>query len=241
MGKTIDSGGGAVVEGGVGTGGGPFIGRDQNNLYFLDPINDAARMAEVIAALARNTDFQKDRGVANVVADLNDLMEELSETHKTIVKMVSPLRRVSDDHAQFADEFRVVYADFRDCYDAYDFRNERTKCHVIRRLRGRLLQRKRLFGAQEQWERFDRLLGALDTADEDIIESQYVPFMENINARMKVIMHLVESGATAEALVEKSRFLEALEPEYSQTKAMLKEMTDAIGALTTLMESSAVA
>src|SRR5438105_2657017 len=65
-------------------------------------------------------------------ADLLSLMEELRKTHSTIVKAISPLRRVPDDAATFARDFGAVYNDFRDLYDAKDFWEERTHCHKIR-------------------------------------------------------------------------------------------------------------
>jgi hypothetical protein len=238
--STIDSGGGSIVDGGVDAGR-DFIGRDQNNFFFLDPVNDAAERAELLARLSANADYVKDRAAANVVADLNDLLQELSQTHRTIVAMISPLRRTSNDPTVFAQEFSDIYWDFRDKYDSNDFLSARTHCHKIRRIQSRLTQRKRLFGTEEQWNELEQLLMSLSWYDNDIIEAHYVPFLEAVNRKMKQIHQLVEDGSQEQAIAVKRELLDALEPEYDQSKAKLKKMTDSIGELTTQLESSPLA
>ncbi len=202
------------------------------NLNFLNPINAASSAIKSLVDVWNTIKDRKDRETASMIADLTGLMEELRKTHSTIVKLVSPLRRIPDSPATFASDFKNVYFDFRDFYDAYDFGDERTHCHKIRQIQNRMLKRKPMFGTNQQWTQLYQDLGALSNADLDIIDHQFKPFMAWFDQTMNRINQLVDNNDINQARLEKKAFLGTLEPEYNRNKAMLEEMTDTIGRLT---------
>jgi hypothetical protein len=203
-----------------------------NPLDFLNPLNIAAEAIKKLVDVWGTIHDRKNRETTSMLADLTDLIEELRKTHSTIVKMVSPLRRIANNPVTFENDFKSVYDDFRDFYDAYDFGEERTRCHKIRQIQNRMLKRIPLFGAREQWDQLHTSLGALSNADFDIIDNQYKPFMASFDQTMGRIKQEVDSGNIPLAIAEKERFLASLGPEYDKNKMMLEEMTDTIGTLT---------
>jgi hypothetical protein len=201
-------------------------------LDFLNPLNIAAEAGKKIIDVWVNIKDRKDRETTSMIADLTDLIEELRKTHSTIVKLVSPLRRIADNPNTFGNDFTAVYDDFRDFYDAYDFGNERTRCHKIRQIQNRMLKRKPLFGAADQWKQLHASLASLANADFDIIDNQYKPFMASFDQTMNRIKQSVDNNNIPLAIAEKAGFLASLGPEYDKNKKMLEEMTDDIGRLT---------
>lgn len=201
-------------------------------LDFLNPLNIAAEAIKKLVDVWGAIKDRKDRETTSMLADLTGLMEELQKTHSTIVKMVSPLRRTTDNPATFGNDFKSVYNDFRDFYDAKDFCDERTRCHKIRQIQQRMLKRKPLFGADEQWEQLHTSLEALSDADSDIIEERYIPFMASFDQAMNRIKQEVDNNNIPLAIAERDSFLSTLGPEYDKNKRMLKEMTNTVGTLT---------
>jgi len=204
-----------------------------NPLDFLNPINIAVDAGKKLVDVIVTLKDRQDRETTSITADLTDLMEELRKTHSTIVKLVSPLRRIADNPKTFGDDFRGVYNDFRDFYDAYDFGNERTHCHKLRQIRNRMLKRKPRFGSSQLWNDLYQSLGALSNADFDLIDNQYKPFMAWFDETMNKINQHVGNNDISQALTEKQLFLAQLGPEYDKNKMILEEMTDLIGKLTT--------
>ena len=202
-----------------------------NPLAFLNPLNAAADTATKLVDLWLKLDDRKKRETASMIADLDDLLEQLRKTHSTIVKLVSPLRRIQDDPVTFKDDFTAVYNDFRDFYDAYDFLDERTHCHKITQVRGRIQKRKPRFGSDAEWNELDKTLDDLTNWDIGVIDDQFKPFMESFDATMNSIKRSVDTFDTAGAIVEKNAFLQGLGSEYDRNKAKLEQMTDAIGTL----------
>jgi hypothetical protein len=202
------------------------------DLTFLNPINAASSAIKSLVEVWNSIKDRKDRETASMIADLTGLLEELRKTHSTIVKIVSPLRRIPDSPTTFASDFKNVFFDFRDFYDAYDFGDERTHCHKIRQIQSRMLKRKPMFGTNQQWTQLYQALGGLSNSDLDIIDHQFKPFMAWFDQTMNRINQLVDSNDISQAIQEKTTFLNTLAPEYDKNKAMLEEMTDAIGQLT---------
>jgi hypothetical protein len=201
-------------------------------LDFLNPINMAVEIGKSLVGMVTSLKDREDREVTSIAADLQELIAELRRTHATIVKLVSPLRRIKDDPATFADEFRQVYFDFRDAYDAYDFGDERTHCHKIMHVQNRMMKRKPHFGSTQMWDELYRRLKTLSNADLDIIDHQFKPFMSWFDSAMQKINGLVDLDDIPQAIAEKRAFLAALGPEYNRNKFMLDEMNDLVAALT---------
>jgi len=202
------------------------------NLDFLNPLNIAASAVKSLIDAWNTVKDRKDRETTSMIVDLTDLMEELRKTHFTIVKLVSPLRRIPDAPATFGSDFKSAYNDFRDFYDAYDFGDARTHCHKIRQIQNRMLRRQPLFGSDQQWTELYTSLGALSDADLDLIDYRYKPFMAWFNQTMNRIDALVDNHDIDQAMAERRTFLTGLGQEYDKNKALLEEMTDTVGKLT---------
>ncbi len=201
-------------------------------LDFLTPVNVAVGVLKSLIDQLNAAQDRKDRETTSVTADLVDLTTELRKTHVMIVKLVSPLRRLKDDAQTFGPEFKAVYDDFRDVYDAYDFGAERMRCHKVEQVKHRLQRRKLPFGSSAQWTQLFKTLDALGTADFDLIDQQYKPFMAHFNGAMQSIEGQVRSGKIGDAIAAKNSFLDSLGPEFDNNKALLEQMTDMVGTLT---------
>jgi hypothetical protein len=79
------------------------------DLGFLNPINAASSAIKSLVDVWNTVKDRKSSETASMLADLTSLLEELRKTHSTIVKLVSPLRRIPDTPASFADDFKKVF------------------------------------------------------------------------------------------------------------------------------------
>lgn len=204
-----------------------IIGRDLNIAIHLQNVNDAAGAARAIAMTLSKGDLESE----TIRAELLGLMEELRKTHSTLVKAISPLRRIRDDAQTFGPEFSEVYNDFRDFYDAYDFWQERTHCHKISQIRARLEKHQAALTQTPQWTQLRAYLAKLTDADIDVIEYRYRPFMERFNRVMIEINEQVNKGELAQAITLKQVFLDDLTPQYDAIKNALRSMTETIGEI----------
>jgi hypothetical protein len=226
-GNQINTCGGAHIRGNV-QAARDFIGRDQINIQLpLADLDGAAR--EVRTLVSKLT--QGDQESESIRADLLGLMEELRKTHSTIVKAISPLRRIADDPATFAAAFRSVYNDFRDFYDAYDFWEERTRCHKVANIRIRLERHNAAITQSSEWAELRQRLLALSGADIDVIEQYYRPFMQRFNDVMVEIDRLVRASEVVQAITLKQVFADGVASQYDGIKEMLKTMTATIGEI----------
>jgi hypothetical protein len=201
-------------------------------LDFLTPINTAVSIAKSLVDEWRKMQDRQDSANKAIAADLMGLLEEMRKTNSTIVKLVSPVRRIKDDPQTFAGEWQDIYADFRDTVDAHDFVEERMHCHKIGQIRFRMRKRQPRFGQDTQWQQFDRVLDELSNADLGIIDRHYRPFVAELDAAMRRIDGYVQANNSAQAIAEKKILLAHLNPGYDQTKTLLAEMSDLIAQLT---------
>jgi hypothetical protein len=221
---TIDTGGGASVGRDV-QAARDFVGRDQLNIsVHLKNVNDAAQVTRTIATALSKGDLESE----SIRADLLSLMEELRRTHSTIVKAISPLRRIKDDETTFENDFKATYNDFRDFYDAYDFWEERTHCHKISQILQRLEKHHTPITQTPEWDQLRRNLEALSDADGDLIERYYRPFMQRFNDVMVKINQHVNGREIGQAITLKQVFLDELTAQYDGIKDMLRVMTSVI-------------
>jgi hypothetical protein len=223
----IHTGGGASVGGDV-QAARDFIGRDQFNItVHLDEMHEAAQVTQTIAAALDRDDLES----ASIRGSLLSLMEELRRTHSTLVKAISPLRRIKDDPETFTKDFQAVYFDFRDFYDTHDFYEERTHCHKIRQIHMRLEKHAAPITQTPEWAQLDQHLGILGEADLDVIERYYMPFMHRYDYVMVEIHQQLNMGEVAQAIALKQVFMEELADQYDGIKAMLRGMTDTIAEI----------
>ncbi len=201
-------------------------------LDFLNPVNVTVTILEKLFAAWDKLQDRTGRENMGISVDLLDLLNELHITHETIVKLVSPLRRIRDNLQTFANDFTTVYNDFRDIYYAHDFVHVHTRCGKIAQIHSRIRKRRPHFGEQAQWDGLNTILYELSNSDTEIIERQYRPFMKRFDEVMRRIEQLVKNNQIAEAIAEKNAFLHSLDPDYDQNKAMLEKMTDKINKLT---------
>jgi len=211
-----------------------FVGRDQINnitnnavsLFFLDPMNAASDAIRRVLATDPGA-----AALAGVRAGLIALVKELRATHKAIVELVNPLWGVADDPTTFADDFRRVYAQFRGCYDALDFGDQRTHCSHLRAIHADLQHKRQSLTLPVTWDEVDAGLRYLYNADMDVIEQFYRPFTAWLNDAMKTIYQFMSQGDITAAIAAKRALLDALEPRYDEHKKKLEEMDDLIASL----------
>jgi hypothetical protein len=195
---------------------------------FLAPINTAVTLLRALFLSSQELQDRKDSENKMIQGDLRELLVELSKTHQKLVETVDPLRGMDDNPQTFAKDYAAVYRNFRGIYDAKDFVNERTHCTKVEAIVSRLENRRPRLGSDAQWAQWHSLiktLRSLDTADGDIIERTYLPFMKDFNNEMKHINQLVINNPI-EAINVKNAFLNKIEPTFDENKAKLKEMTD---------------
>jgi hypothetical protein len=222
----VSTQGGVNIDGGNVTAGN-IVGRDFNIAIHLQDVNDAASAARTIAMTLSKGDLESE----TIRAELLGLIEELRKTHSTLVKAISPLRRVQNDPKTFENQFEVVYNDFRDFYDAYDFWEERTHCHKVRQIQHRLEKHQVAITQTPQWNQLRGYLNALSNADLDVIEYHYRPFMERFNQVMVEIDAHITKRELAQAIMLKQAFLTELTPQYDAIREVLRLMTETIGEI----------
>ena len=229
MGNTasITPQGGVNISGGNVSAGGNIIGRDLNITLALQDVTDAAHLTHEIVKTLTGGDLDNE----SIRGELLSLMEELRKTHSTLVKAISPLRRVPDAPGAFEIKFREVYNDFRDFYDAHDFWEERTHCHKVGQIQYRLEKSRAPITQTPQWIQLQGYLRALGSADIDIIEQRYRPFMQRFNQVMMDINRQVTNGDVLGAIKLKQAFLDELAPLYEEIKKILSEMTETIAEI----------
>lgn len=219
--------GGVTISGGTVNVGGSIIGHDLNITIPLQNVNDAARVTREIVKTLTTGGLENE----TVREDLLSLMEELRKTHSTLVKAISPLRRVPDTPGVFEPKFREVYNDFRDFYDAYDFWDARTHCHKVGQIQYRLQKSRAPITQTPQWIQLQGYLSALSNADMDVIEQHYRPFMQRFNEVMMDINRQITNGDVSGAIKLKQAFLDELSPQYEEIKKILSEMTETIAEI----------
>src|SRR6266567_4739716 len=100
-------------------------------LDFLTPISSVIVSFKDLLEIWINQQDRKDREDREMMQDLGDLVNELSNTLTFCVNVVSPVRHMNDDPQTFANDFKNIYNDFRDKYDAYAFVKEQMSCYQI--------------------------------------------------------------------------------------------------------------
>jgi pimeloyl-ACP methyl ester carboxylesterase len=199
----------------------------QNLRHILTVLSDGAQFARILAVDPVNE---------TISAKLLSLVEELRRTHSTIVNAISPLRRISDKEATFADDFRAVYNSFRDFYDHEDFLEARTHCHKVEHILTRLENLDPAIVQRKEWQQLRSTLKMFVGIDLDFIDELIRPFMKRFNDVMVKINGLVggttvTSGQVIEAIALKQGFLNALGSEYDDIKRMLRQMTETIAEI----------
>jgi hypothetical protein len=219
--------GGVTISGGTVNARGSIIGRDLNISIALQDVTDAAHVTREIVKTLTKGDLENE----TIRGELLSLMEELRKTHSTLVKAISPLRRVPDAPGVFEIKFREVYNDFRDFYDAHDFWEERTHCHKVGQIQYRLEKSRAPITQTPQWIQLQGYLSALGKADIDVIEQRYRPFMQRFNQVMVEINRQITNGDVSGAVKLKQTFLDELTPQYEEIKKILSEMTETIAEI----------
>lgn len=226
----INTGGGAFFDGNVSVRGN-FAGRDQFNFgIMLGGVNNTASAVSALAELMRSR-TKDDLMNAGIIASLTELMEELRKTHATIVRLISPFRRIEEDSAEFSRDFKAYYSTFREFVDTHDFIDERTHCSKISQIKARLRMRGSSLEGTTEWQTLQSHLEDLTSFDTDIIEGHYVPFVKSLDSAMKSIYDLVDHGQIKDAIAKKRELLAVLQPEFEKTKEMLCTMNDTINTL----------
>jgi soluble cytochrome b562 len=227
---SVNTKGGAYVAGNA-TVTGNFVGRDLFNITLgLDNVNDISKATNTFVELIssrKEDDFVNTR----IVGILTDLMVELRKTHSTIVKLISPFRRIQNNHKTFSRDFKAYYNDFRDFVDTNDFIDERTHCSKIQQIKEKLLKLKSPLYDTSEWQVLQSQLTYINNMDEDVIEYHYVPFVERLDDAMKSIYESVDNKKLSDAIAKKQALLAGLEPEYEKTKVMLSKMNNTINTL----------
>jgi predicted nucleic acid-binding Zn-ribbon protein len=178
------------------------------------------------------TDMREGRVEKNAAAesDLLAIVSELSETFKTIVGVVHPIRTLPNKAKDFPQAFEHFYDHFKLFYDATSFEEERAHCHNISRIHKRLSPTLSRLRNSRKAEELDDLLRALSTTDFDIID-QLRPLMDEVNGEVEKMKSLVDQDKFDEAIATKNQFVSGLSNQYNQWKATLEEMSDTIAAV----------
>jgi hypothetical protein len=227
---SVNTNGGTYVGGNV-TVTGVLIGRDQFNINLgLDNVNDISKATNAFVELIRSRN-EDDIVYTRIVGILTDLMVELRKTHSTIVKLISPFRRIPNNHKTFSRDFKGYYSDFRDFVDTNDFIDERTHCSKIQLIKEKLLKLKSPLYNTSEWQVLQSQLNNINNMDMDVIEYHYIPFIKRLDDAMKSIYESVNNKKLSDAIAKKQELLTGLEPEYEKTKVILSEMNKTINTL----------
>jgi len=176
-------------------------------------------------ALARAR--RQDHG-QQLVDDLQQLIEELSKSHKVLVDFASDFRRVGNDAATYAGNFEAFYYKFKNHYDSEAWVDADTSCRKIRELRDRALPALRPLLDDATFEPLRAELDLLADSDTDLL-TFFRTYLDAMNAAVEEIWTKLGAGDLPGAILSKRDFEAQISPSFRRSKATLGQMTGSLG------------
>jgi hypothetical protein len=178
--------------------------------------------ADEALAAARLEDHGQD-----LVRDLEALIDELSNSHEVLVQVTKPYRRLGFDPANFVDNFRDFYLDFKEVYDGHTWQQEETSCRRVREIGFSILPRVRPLLDDATFSQLEEEVDRLGNADMMLIH-YFREFLESMNQVVEEIKAQIQAGDVDEALRVWGEFEMQISPSFRRSKEMFERMSSSI-------------
>lgn len=181
--------------------------------------------ADEALAAARLEDHGSD-----LVHDLEQLIDELSNSHRVLVKTTRPYRRLGRDASTFVDKFWDFYPEFKEVYDSHTWQEEETSCRRIRELGALVLPKVKPLLDDNT---FSQLIGEIEQlgAGDVIIIQSFREFLESMDEAVEDIKTNIMTGDVDEAMQVWSAFEMQISPSFRRSKEMFERMSNSITAV----------
>ncbi|MCC7107413.1 MAG: CHAT domain-containing protein [Chloroflexi bacterium] len=167
---------------------------------------------------------QRDDPGQQFVADLRQLIDELSKSHKVLVGVASDYRDVGDDPATFEKQFKAFYTKFKRYYDGQDWVQEDTSRHVVDELRGRVLPPLQTLLDSSTFAQVEHELRLLSNADGSLLDN-FRAFLDSMDGAVEKVGGLLRNGDTEAAIEAKLDFEAQISPSARRSREMLGQMS----------------
>lgn len=189
---------------------------------YLRHADRAYYAADEALAAARLEDHGQD-----LVHDLEALIDELSNSHKVLVQVTKPYRRLGLDPTTFAGEFKDYYVDFKEVYDGHTWQQEETSCRRVREIGFSILPRVRPLLDDTTFDQLAQEIDRLGNADMMLIH-YFREFLESMNQAVEEIKTVILAGDVDRAQRSWSEFEMQISPSFRRSKEMFDRMSSSI-------------
>ena len=162
-----------------------------------------------------------------ILGQVNDLIEELSKSHRLLSDLTGDFRRTGRDPVTFAQNFEPYYYQFKDLYDGQTWTHEGSSCTKIGMLSTQVLQIVRPYLKAEDRDRLQDEIQALVGSDLNLI---YVfrQFLDQMNATVEQIWALTQQGRVTDAVQAKLAFEAQISPSLRRSKEIFEQMSGSL-------------
>jgi CHAT domain len=197
-----------------------------SEVYFAHTDNATGAIQTAIAAVR---EAPPDNAM-EIVSLLNQLIEELSKSHRVLVDYASAFRDLPNTTKGFKSAFEAYYLDFKRHYDAQDWVHEDTSCGNIQMLSAQLLPMVSGILDQATFGQLAQELAILGDSDRDLL-GFFREYLDQMDAAVEQIKASVDAKQVAKALETKRAFEAQISPSFRRSKDMLASMRASAGAV----------
>jgi len=181
---------------------------------------------QTFTALRSAQQVAEERGLS-ILGDINDLIEELSKSHRLLADIASDFRRTGRDPATFTQVFESYYYQFKDLYDGQTWTMEKSSCSKIAGLGAQVVQAVGPYLTNEMRADLQRGLNLLGGMDADLFKF-FSDFLDQMDAVVENIWSLVQQGHINEAVQAKLAFEAQISPSLRRSKEIFDQMTSTL-------------
>lgn len=164
----------------------------------------------------------------NVLGEIDELVAELSKSHRLLAELAGDFRRTGRDPATFATNFEPYYYDFKDRYDGQTWVQEKSSCSKIRVLGHRVLQAVGPYLKAELRAELARELEVLGASDDQLVQF-FAQFLDQMDAAVENIWNLIQEGRPNQAVQAKLVFEAQISPSLRRSKEIFDQMSGSLG------------
>lgn len=188
--------------------------------------NALAHNDNAFAVLKTAQQVAQEQGLG-ILGQVNDLIEELSKSHRLLSDLTGDFRRTGRDPATFAQNFEPYYYQFKDLYDGQTWTHEGSSCTKIGVLGAQVLQIAGPYLKAEDRDRLQDEIQALVGSDYNLIHF-FRQFLDQMNAAVEQIWDLIQQGLVNEAVQAKLTFEAQISPSLRRSKEIFEQMTGSL-------------
>lgn len=158
-----------------------------------------------------------------LIAGLEELVDELRKTHGALVQIAGSFRRTGEDPKTFRKNFRAFYYQFKDQYDNATWVDQQTSASAVIALRARILPRLAPILPAQSMDALRQELDALSSADQELTR-YFQTYMDQMNTAVEQIWALLNARKVRQAITAKQDFEAQISPGFQRSKQMFERM-----------------